>query len=80
MFNGCFRQTNYSPEAVEWYSLSLDRVAFCLGKNLFIEEASFVTVLSKNLIIEYQNLDQEIKNTFIDNKLPDTIDFDDIPF
>lgn len=74
------QETNHSPEAVERYSLNLDRVAFCLGKNLSIEEASFVTGLSKNLILEYQNLDQEIKNTFIDNKLPDTIDFDDIPF
>ncbi len=32
------------------------------------------------LTIEYQNLNQEINNTFTDNKLSDTVDYDDIPF
>jgi hypothetical protein len=74
------RETNHSHEAVERYTLNLDRVTFCLEKNLSIDEASFVTGLSKNLIVEYRNLDQEIKNNFIDNNFSDTLNFDDIPF
>jgi hypothetical protein len=74
------QETSHSPEAVERYNLNLDRVAFCLGKRLSIEEASFVTGLSKKLIIEYRNLDQEINNSTVDNTLTNTIDFDDIPF
>lgn len=74
------RETKHSPEAVERYSLNLDRVAFCLEKKLSIEEASFVTGLSKNLIIEYRNLDHEIKNSVTNESIPNTVDFDDIPF
>ena len=74
------QKTNHSLKAVEQYNLNLDRVAFCLEKNLSVDEASFVTGLSKKLIIEYQILDQEIKNSATENTLTNTIDFDDIPF
>lgn len=73
------QETNHSPEAINKYTLNLDRVTFCLEKNLSIQETSFVTGLSKNLIIEYKNLDQEIKTTSNDNPF-DIVDYDDIPF
>ena len=72
------QETNHSPEAVDRYTLNLDRAAFCLEKNLSIEEASFVTGLSKNLIIEYKGLDQEIKSA--SQNYSDIDDYDDIPF
>jgi len=34
------QETNHSPEAVDKYTLDLDRVTFCLEKNLSVENAS----------------------------------------
>jgi hypothetical protein len=72
------QETNHSPNAVDRYTLDLDRVGFCLEKKLSVEEASFVTGLSKNLVLEYRKLSDEIKGT------PPCsyggIDLDDIPF
>ncbi len=47
------QETNHSHEAVDRYTLNLDRITFCLEKNLSVEDASFVTGLSKSLIIEF---------------------------
>jgi len=58
------QETNHTPEAVDRYTLNLDRVTFCLEKNLSVEDASFVTGLSKSLVVEYNNLDQENKKFF----------------
>lgn len=69
------QETNHSPEAVDRYTLDLDRVSFCLGRNLSIEDTSFVTGLSKNLVIEYKNLAQEIKSSSTNDT-----DYYDIPF
>jgi hypothetical protein len=55
------RETNHSPGAVDRYTLNLDRVAFCLQKNLSVDDASFVTGLSRRLVLEYQGLAQEVK-------------------
>lgn len=74
------QETNHSPEAVERYSLNLDRITFCLNKKLSIEEASFVTGISNKLTIEYRNLAQEIQNDSTSKNLPNSIDYDDIPF
>ena len=73
------KETSHSPEAVDRYTLNLDRVRFCLNKNLTISDASFVTGISKSLIIEYKNLADEIKKAEIKNQ-SDNIDFDNIPF
>jgi len=73
------QETNHSPEAVDRYTLDLDRVTFCLKKRLSIEDTSFVTGLSKNLVIEYKNLSEEIENaSTIDN--PWCIDDNELPF
>ena len=73
------QETNHSPETVDKYTLDLDRVTFCLEKNLSVENASFVTGLSKKLIIEYKNLAQEIKNASTNDGFFDNIE-DEIPF
>jgi len=73
------QETNHSPEAVDKYTLDLDRVTCCLEKNLSVENASFVTGLSKKLIIEYKNLAQEIKNASTNDGFFDNIE-DEIPF
>lgn len=72
-------ETYHSHEAVDRYTLDLDRVSFCLEKELSIDDVSFVTGLSKNLVIEYNNLAQEIKHSPPDNNFYDIND-DDIPF
>jgi len=73
------QETSHTPEAVDRYTLNLDRVTFCLEKNLSIEDASFVTGLSKNLVLEYKNLAHEIKG-FSPNNDFSGITEDDIPF
>lgn len=72
------QETNHSPEAVDRYTLNLDRVALCLEKNLSIDDTSFVTGLSKNLTIEYKGLDEEIKS--VSQNYCDIDEYDDIPF
>jgi hypothetical protein len=74
------QETNHSPEAVDRYTLNLDRVSFCLGRNLSPEDTSFVTGLSKNLVIEYRQLAQEIDHASVPNSSLDTLQDDDIPF
>ena len=73
------QETHHTPEAVDRYTLNLDRVTFCLEKNLSVEDASFVTGLSKNLVLEYKDLSQEIKSSS-PNKDFSVITEDDIPF
>lgn len=70
------QETHHSPQAVQRYEVALNRILFCLGKGLSIEETSFVTTLSKNLVIEYQNIGKEIE-TMKENQ--GEIDFDDLP-
>ena len=72
------QETNHSHEAVDRYTLNLDRVAFCLERSLSVEDASFVTGLSKNLVIEYRKLAQEVKSAD-DDYYFDNIE-DEIPF
>ncbi len=71
------QETNHSPESVSRYEINLNRVLFCLEKGLNVKETSFVTKLSKNLVIEYQNIGQEIEQA---RENQGDIDFDDIPF
>ena len=73
------QETNHTPEAVDRYTLNLDRVTFCLEKNLSVEDASFVTGLSKSLVVEYNNLDQEIKSSSPNDDFSGITE-DDIPF
>jgi hypothetical protein len=74
------QETNHTPEAVDRYTLNLDRVTFCLEKNLSVEDASFVTGLSKNLVLEYKSLDHEIKSFSPNNDSSGITEYDDIPF
>jgi hypothetical protein len=74
------QETSHSPEAVDRYTLNLDRVSFCLGRNLSPEDTSFVTGLSKNLVIEYRHLAQDIHNASVPNSSLDTLKDDDLPF
>lgn len=71
------QETNHSPESISRYEINLNRVLFCLGKGLNVQDTSFVTKLSKTLVIEYQNLGQEIEKA---KENQGEIDFDDIPF
>jgi len=48
-----------------------------LQKGLNIEESSFVTKISKNLVIEYQNIAKEIDEA---KRKQGDIDFDELPF
>lgn len=70
------RETNHSPEAVDRYTLNLDRVSFCLKKGLSVNETSFVTSIGKNTVIEYQALDEEINS----DKYSDLFNLDNLPF
>ena len=72
------QETNHSHEAIDRYTLNLDRVAFCLEKNLSVEDASCVTGLSKNLVLEYRKLAQEVKSASADDYF-DNFE-DEIPF
>lgn len=71
------QETNHSPEAISRYEINLNRVLFCLEKGLNVKDTSFVTKLSKNLVIEYQHIGQEIEKA---KENHGEIDFDDIPF
>lgn len=55
------RETGHTNEAVDRYTLNLDRVQFCTKIGLSVETASFVTGLSKNLVIEYRDVAEEIE-------------------
>ena len=70
------QETHHTPEAVQRYEVNLNRVLFCLQRGLSVKEASFVTKLSKNLVIEYQNIGQEIDKA----KQQEEIDLDERPF
>ena len=70
------QQTHHTPEAVQRYEVNLNRVLFCLERGLSVKEASFVTKLSGNLVLEYQNIGQEIDKA----KQQGDIDFDELPF
>jgi len=71
------QETHHTPESVQRYEVNLNRVLFCLQKGLNIEESSFVTKISKNLVIEYQNIAKEIDEA---KRKQGDIDFDDLPF
>lgn len=71
------QETYHTPEAVHRYEVNLNRILFCLQKGLNIEESSFVTKLSKNLVIEYQNIVKEIDEA---KREQGDIDFDEPPF
>jgi hypothetical protein len=64
-------------DSVQRYEVNLNRVLFCLEKGLNIEESSFVTKISKNLVIEYQNIAKGIDQA---KREQGDIDFDDLPF
>ncbi len=71
------QETNHSPDAVSRYEVNLNRVLFCLERGLNIQETSFVTRISKDLVVEYQNIGREIEKS---KQNQGDIDFDDIPF
>lgn len=54
-------ETGHTPESVTRYTEDLDRVAYCLKLGLALETASFITGLSKNLVLEYQKVNKEIE-------------------
>ena len=53
-------ETNHYPKAIDRCTRDLKRVSLCLEKFL-VEDASFVTGLSKYLVIECANLIQELR-------------------
>ena len=53
-------KTHHSPSAVDRYLGDFDRVRFCLKKGLSVEETSFITQLSKSLVVEYADLIEEL--------------------
>ena len=58
------QETRHSPEAVDRYTLDLDRVSFCLGRNLSPEDTSFIRGLRGDIsaLLTHQ------KNFFLDKK------------
>jgi hypothetical protein len=68
------RETNHSVEAVSRYITNFKRIYKCLEKGLSINDTSFAIKVSKNLIMEYVSLIDDLK------KKNDDFDFDDIPF
>ena len=54
------RETHHSPSAVDRYLGDYERVLFCLKKGLSVEETSFITQLSKSLVVEYADLIEEL--------------------
>lgn len=70
------QETYHSPEAISRYEVNLNRVLFCLKKDLSIQETSFVTRISKGLVLEYQGIGQEIDTA----KKQGEIDPDELPF
>lgn len=72
------RETHHSPEAVQRYEVNLNRVLFCLEKGLNVKQTSFVTRLSENLVIEYQNIVDQIKDAT--QKQDGHVDYDNLPF
>jgi hypothetical protein len=54
-------ETNHSKEAVSRYLIDLERVEFCLKQKLSIESTSFITNLSTQLVLEYRDLLDELK-------------------
>ena len=47
------RETHHSLHAVDRYTLDFERINFCLKKGLTVNETSFATSLSNNLVVEY---------------------------
>lgn len=70
-------ETGHTPESVTRYTEDLDRVAYCLKIGLSIETTSFVTGLSKNLVLEYQKVNKEIE-AMKDGELDE--DWGELPF
>lgn len=70
------QETYHSPEAVSRYEINLNRVLFCLQRGLSVKETSFITKLSNNLVLEYQNIGLEIEKA----KQQGDLDFDELPF
>ncbi len=65
------QETHHSPEAVDRYTLNLDRVSFCLGRNLSPEDTSCVTGLRGDisaLLTQQKNFYQKI--FYLDKKKP----------
>lgn len=69
------RETDHTNESVDRYTLSLDRVEFCTKIGLSVETASFVTGLSKNLVIEYRDVAEEIKALKSEEDLEEDLPF-----
>ncbi len=56
------RETNHSAEAVTRYIINFKRIYKCLEKGLSIEDTAFAIKVSKNLIMEYVNIMEDLKN------------------
>ena len=57
------RETNHSLNAVDRYTLDFERINFCLKKGLTVDETSFATSLTNNLVVEYIGLIKNLKTT-----------------
>jgi len=68
-------ETNHSSQAVHRYTTDLERIEFCVKKNLSIGDISFVTKLSQSLILEYVDLIDEINNNHVQNDLDNELPF-----
>lgn len=68
-------ETNHTPEAISRYLTNLERVQFCLKKNLDVNATSFVTAISKKLVLEYKKLSEDIEVMKNEDEV-----YDDLPF
>lgn len=53
-------EANHTPEAITRYTTDLERVEFCIQRKMSVDDISFVSQLSRNLILEYVNLIDDI--------------------
>ena len=67
------RETNHSVEAVTRYVVNFKRIYKCLEKGLSVEDTAFAVKVSKNLILEYVNIMEDLKKQIgdIDRYVPD---------
>jgi hypothetical protein len=68
-------ETNHTPEAISRYLTNLERVKFCLKKRLDVNSTSFVTAISKMLVLEYKQLSEEIEDMKNDAEIKDDLPF-----
>ena len=55
------KETNHSNEAVTRYIVNFKRIYKCLEKGLSVNDTAFAIKVSKNLVLEYVNLMEDLK-------------------